>query len=140
MRLLLDTNVLSEVTRPAPDARVLNWLDGLDEDRSFISVVSIAEIRRGVALMDEGRKREALAEWLAQDLPQRFEQRVLLVDEPVALAWGDLMGLAKRRGRGLSSMDGLIAATAIARELTLATRNTRDFEGFGIELFDPWTA
>ncbi|WP_217576432.1 type II toxin-antitoxin system VapC family toxin [Mesorhizobium sp. GbtcB19] len=140
MRLLLDTNVLSEVTRPAPDARVLNWLDGLDEDRSFISVVSIAEIRRGVALMDEGRKRDALAEWLAHDLPQRFEQRVLPVDEAVALAWGDLMGLAKRRGRGLSSMDGMIAATAIAQQLTLATRNTRDFEGFGIELFDPWTA
>jgi predicted nucleic acid-binding protein len=140
VRLLLDTNVLSEVTRPSPDARVLEWLDGLDEDRSFISVVSIAEIRRGVALMDEGRKREALAEWLAQDLPQRFEQRVLPVDEAVALAWGDLMGLAKRRGRGLSSMDGMIAATAIAQQLTLATRNTKDFEGFGIELFDPWTA
>lgn len=140
MRLLLDTNVLSEVTRPSPDARVLEWLDGLDEDRSFISVVSIAEIRRGVALMDEGRRREALAEWLAQDLPQRFEQRVLPVDEAVALAWGDLMGLAKRRGRGLSSMDGMIAATAIAQQLTLATRNTKDFEGFGIELFDPWTA
>ncbi|MER9777111.1 type II toxin-antitoxin system VapC family toxin [Mesorhizobium sp. M0220] len=140
MRLLLDTNVLSEVTRPVPDARVLEWLDKLDEDRSFISVVSIAEIRRGVALMGEGRKREALAEWLARDLPQRFEQRVLPVDEPVALAWGDLMGLAKRRGRGLTSMDGLIAATAIAQELTLATRNMKDFEGFGIELFDPWTA
>ncbi len=139
MRLLLDTNVLSEVTRPAPGASVLDWLDRLDEDRSFISVVSIAEIRRGVALMDGGRKREALAEWLARDLPRRFEQRVLPVDEPVALAWGDLMGLAKRHGRGLSSMGGLIAATAIARELTLATRNTKDFEGFGIELFDPWT-
>jgi len=140
VRLLLDTNVLSEVTRPAPDARVLDWLDRLDEDRSFISVISIAEIRRGVALMDEGRKRDALAEWLARDLPQRFEQRVLPVDEPVALAWGDLMGVAKRHGRGLSSMDGLIAATAIAQELTLATRNTKDFEGFGLELFDPWTA
>ena len=140
MRLLLDTNVLSEVTRPVPNARVLNWLDGLDEDRSFISVVSIAEIRRGVALMDEGRKREALADWLARDLPQRFEQRVLPVDELVALAWGDLVGLAKRSGRGLSSMDGLIAATAIAGELILATRNTKDFEGFGMELFDPWSA
>ncbi|OBQ77425.1 type II toxin-antitoxin system VapC family toxin [Mesorhizobium sp. WSM3873] len=140
MRLLLDTNVLSEVTRAAPDVGVLKWLDGLDEDRSFISVVSIAEIRRGVSLMDEGRKREALAEWLARDLPQRFEQRVLPVDEAVALAWGDLMGLAKRRGRGLSSMDGLIAATAIAKQLTLATRNSKDFEGFAIELFDPWSA
>lgn len=69
-------DVLSEVTRPAPDARVLEWLDRLDEDRSFISVVSIAEIRRGIALMDEGRKREALAEWLARDLPQRAQGRV----------------------------------------------------------------
>ncbi|WFU06485.1 type II toxin-antitoxin system VapC family toxin (plasmid) [Rhizobium sp. CB3171] len=138
MRLLLDTNVLSEVTRPRPDAHVLKWLDGLDEDRSFISVVSIAEIRRGVALMDSGRKRDALTEWLAQDLPQRFEHRVLPVNEPVAVAWGDLMGLAKRNGRGLSSMDGLIAATAIAHNLALATRNIRDFEGFGIELVDPW--
>jgi len=140
VRLLLDTNVLSEVTKPAPDTRVLKWLNGLDEDRSFISAISIAEIRRGVALMDPGRKREALAEWLAEDLPQRFEHRVLPVDEPVALAWGDLMGLAKRSGRGLSSMDGLIAATAIAHDLTLATRNRKDFEGFGLKLLDPWTA
>lgn len=138
MRLLLDTNVLSEVTRPNPDARVLEWLDRLDEDRSFISIVSIAEIRRGVALMDKGRKRDALAEWLAHDLTQRFEHRIIPVDEPVALAWGDLMGDARRRGRGLSSMDGLIAATAIAHHLSLATRNTRDFEDFGIELIDPW--
>lgn len=72
-------------------------------------------------------------------LPQRFEQRVIPVDQPVAIAWGDLMGLAKRSGRGFSSIDGLIAATAIAHDLTLATRNIRDFEGFEIELVDPWT-
>jgi predicted nucleic acid-binding protein len=138
--MLLDTNVISEVTKPAPDARVLQWLDRLDEDRAYISVISIAEIRRGVALMDKGRKRDALAAWLSHDLPQRFEQRVLAVDEAVARTWGDLMALAKRSGRGLSSMDGFIAATAISSELTLATRNRKDFEGYGIELFDPWTA
>ena len=109
----------------------------VDEDRSFISVISIAEIRRGVALMDQGRKRDALTAWLADDLPQRFEHRVLLVDAPIALAWGDLMGHAKRKDRGLSSMDGLIAATAIAYQLTLATRNIKDFEDLGIELVDP---
>jgi toxin FitB len=138
VRLLLDTNVLSEVTKPRPEGRVLEWLDGLDEDRCFISVVSIAEIRRGVSLMDNGRKRDALVEWLASDLPQRFEHRVIPVEERVALAWGDLMGDAKRNGRGMSSMDGLIAATAIAHNLTLATRNIRDFEGFRIDLIDPW--
>jgi predicted nucleic acid-binding protein len=138
VRILLDTNVLSEVTKPRPSAHVLQWLAELDEDLSFISVVSVAEIRRGVALMDAGRKRDTLADWLAGDLAQRFADRILPVDEPVALTWGDLMGMAKRSGRGLSSMDGLIAATAIARDLTLATHNIRDFEGFGIALFDPW--
>ena len=136
--LILDTNVLSEVTKPRPDRHVLEWLDGLDEDHCFISVVSIAEIRRGVELLDVGRKRDALAEWLAAGLPQRFEHRVIPVNEPVALAWGDMMAFAKRNGRGLASMDGLIGATALARDLTLATRNTKDFEGFGIPIIDPW--
>ncbi|HBF32279.1 type II toxin-antitoxin system VapC family toxin [Rhizobium sp.] len=138
MRLLLDTNVLSEVTKPRPDEGVLKWLHRLDEDRTFISIISIAEIRRGAALMDAGRKRDALDEWLTHDLPQRFENRIIPVEAPVALAWGDLMALAKRSGRGLASMDGMIAATAVAHQLTLATRNTKDFEGFGIDIIDPW--
>lgn len=140
MRLLLDTNVLSEVTKPSPDEGVLRWLHGLDEDRTFISIVSIAEIRRGVALMDSGRKRDALGEWLAHDLPQRFENRIIPVEGAVALAWGDLMALAKRSGRGLASMDGLIAATTVAHQLTLATRNTKDFDGFGVDIINPWAA
>jgi toxin FitB len=138
MRLLLDTNVLSELTKPRPDEGVLKWLHRLDEDRTFISIISIAEIRRGVALMHAGRKRDALDEWLTHDLPQRFENRIIPVEAPVALAWGDLMALAKRSGRGLASMDGMIAATAVAHQLTLATRNTKDFEGFGIDIIDSW--
>ena len=102
------------------------------------ALAPLAEIRRGVALMDSGRRRDALADWLTNDLPQRFEHRVLAVDEAVAFAWGELMGDAKRRGRGMSSMDGLIAATAMAHGLTLATRNIKDFTGCGIELIDPW--
>lgn len=140
MNILLDTNVLCEVTKPSPDPRVMHWIDGLDEDRSFISVVSIAEIQRGISLMNPGRKRDALAAWLGRDLPQRFEHRILPVDNIVAVAWGSLMATAKRRGKGMSSMDGLIAATAVSHELTLATRNQKDFEGYGIALVDPWTA
>ncbi len=138
MNFLLDTNVLSEVTKPRPDERILQWLHGVDEDRTFISIVSIAEIRRGVALMDSGRQRDVLADWLAHDLPRRFDSRVIAVEGPVALAWGDLMALAKRNGRGLASMDGLIAATAIAHDLIMVTRNTKDFAGFGLKLIDPW--
>lgn len=140
MRLLIDTNVLSEACKPAPETRVLEWLHHLDEDRTFISAVSIAEIRRGIALMDPGRRRDALTSWLSDDLRQRFDQRVLPVDATVAFAWGDLMAAAKRMGRGLGSMDGLIGATAITNDLILATRNTKDFLGLGIELFDPWLA
>ena len=138
MRLLLDTNVLSEVTKPRPNEDVLTWLHELDEDRTFISIVSIAEIRRRVALMDKGRKQDALDKWLTDDLPQRFENRIIQVEGLVARAWGDLMALAKRSGRGLASMDGMIAATAVAHQLSLATRNTKDFEGLGISIIDPW--
>jgi predicted nucleic acid-binding protein len=84
MNVLIDTNVLSEVRRPAPDRKVLAWLDALDEDRAFISVASIAELRPGIALMEEGRRRTALAVWLAQDLPARFVGRILPIDPSIA--------------------------------------------------------
>lgn len=140
MRFLLDTNVLSEPTRTQPDTHVLRWLHDLDEDRAFISVISLAEIRRGVSLLDVGRRREALSDWLSYELPQRFEGRLLPVDGPIAFAWGDLMASAKRAGRGLAVMDALLASTAIAHDLTLATRNTKDFDGLGLRLIDPWLA
>ncbi len=137
--MLLDTNVLSEVRRPAPDSKVLAWLDALDEDRAFISVASIAELRRGVALMDDGRRRGALAAWLAEDLPARFAGRILSIDPTIAERWGDVMAQARQSGFTLSVMDGFFAATALARELVLATRNTKDFVPLGVPLFNPWT-
>lgn len=138
MSFLLDTNVLSEVQRPTPSKRVLGWLDTVDEDRAFISVASIAELRRGIALMDSGRRRTALTTWLANDLPARFAERILPIDNAVAEHWGDLMALSRRSGVALSTMDGFFAATALAKNLTLVTRNVKDFESFGVALFNPW--
>ena len=138
MNLLLDTNVLSEVQRPAPSPRVLAWLDTIDEDRAFISVASIAELRRGIALLEDGRRRTALAAWLAHDLPARFAERVLPIDQPVAERWGDLMAQSRRSGVALSVMDGLLAATALAHGLTLVTRNVKDLAAFGVPLLNPW--
>jgi toxin FitB len=138
VRFLLDTNVLSEVRRVEPDRRVLDWLDRLDEDCAFISVVCLAEIRRGLSLLEDGRRRDALARWLGHDLLERFAGRILTIDAKAAFAWGDLMANAKRRGISLSSMDGLIAATALVHDLTLATRNTKDFQHSDVLLFDPW--
>ena len=138
MNLLLDTNVLSEVQRPGPSPRVLAWLDTIDEDRAFISVASIAELRRGLALLDDGRRRAALAGWLAHDLPARFSGRILPIDQVVAERWGDLMAQSRRSGVALSVMDGFFAATALAGNLTLVTRNVKDFAAFGIALLNPW--
>jgi predicted nucleic acid-binding protein len=138
VNFLLDTNVLSEVQRPAPDMKVLGWLDAVDEDRVFISVASIAELRRGIALMDDGRRRTALAAWLANDLPSRFAERMLPIDHAVAERWGDLMARSRRSGVALTVMDGFFAATALAHDLTLVTRNVRDFAEFGVSLHNPW--
>jgi predicted nucleic acid-binding protein len=140
VNLLLDTNVLSEVQRPAPDFKVLGWLDAVDEDRVFISVASIAELRRGVALMDDGRRRAALTAWLADELPARFAARILPIDQAVAGHWGELMAQSRRSGIALSVMDGFFAATARANDLTLVTRNVRDFASLGVPLFNPWDA
>ncbi|MBR0734925.1 type II toxin-antitoxin system VapC family toxin [Bradyrhizobium japonicum] len=139
MNLLLDTNVLSEVQRAAPSPKVLAWLDTVDEDRAFISVASIAELRRGIALLDDGRRRAALAAWLAHDLPARFAQRILPIDHAVAERWGDLMAQSRRTGVALSAMDGFLAATAFANNLTLVTRNVTDFAAFGVPLLNPWS-
>ena len=139
MTYLLATNVLSEVQRPRPDARVLAWLDQVDEDRPYLSVVSVGEIARGVAQLEDGRRKVALQGWLDSDLPARFGNRLLPVDRETALAWGQLMAESRRAGRGLPVMDGWIAATALRAGLTLVTRNTRDFAGIAIDVLDPWT-
>jgi toxin FitB len=138
MNVLLDTNVLSEARRPAPDLKVLAWLDSVDEDRVFISTASIAELWRGVALMSAGRRRDALAAWIGNDLAMRFANRILPIDQPIAERWGDLMAESRRGSHALSVMDGFFAATALAHDLTLVTRNTKDFAPFGVPLLNPW--
>ena len=138
MNFLLDTNVISEWVRPQPDRNVIAWTAELDEDRAFISVISFAEIRRGIEMLPNGRRRERLAAWLAEDLPARFEQRVLDIDLRVAETWGTLLARGQKIGLTIGSMDAFIAATARAHGLTLATRNIKDFQRLGLSLLDPW--
>jgi predicted nucleic acid-binding protein len=135
---LLDTNVLSEPFRPRPDPSVLGWLAETDEDRLYVSVVSIAEIRQGIDLMDLGSRRARIEAWLTEDLPNRFSGRLLGIDGAVANAWGVLVARARRSGIGLSAMDAFLAATANVHGLTLVTRNTADFERLGSDLLNPW--
>ena len=138
MSFLLDTNVLSELIRPAPDANLVNWLSGLDEEEMYMSVVSVAEIRRGIEQLAPGRRRTRLLEWLESELIDRFDNRVVQIDRRVATAWGVLMQRAEAAGLPSSVMDGFVAASAAVHGFTIATRDRRDFAGFGIALLDPW--
>ena len=134
---LIDTNIVSEWVKPRPDAGIVSWLDAADEDRIFLSVVSLAEIRFGVERLAPGRRRDRLDLWLRDELPARFEGRVVRVDEQVADACGRLLARARRVGRGLGAMDALIAATCLASDLALATRNIGDFDELDLKLFAP---
>jgi hypothetical protein len=138
VKYLLDTNVVSEWTRPKPSPNLVTWLAEADEDRLHISVVTFAEIRYGIEKMATGRRRDALAAWLEGELAERFEGRVLGIDRPVADAWGVVMARARATGHSMATMDGFLAATAAARGLTLVTRDTNDFRGAGVAMFNPW--
>jgi predicted nucleic acid-binding protein len=138
MSYLLDTNVVSEWTKPRPNSRVITWLEEVDEDRVYLSVVTLAELRHGIERLATGQRKKQLDTWLRGDLPERFESRVLPVDGVVADEWGRLVAQSDARGRGLSAMDGLIAATAAVHELTLVTRNASDFAGAVKVVLNPW--
>lgn len=139
MNFLLDTNVISEWVRPQPEPNVVAWLASVDEDRVFLSIASFAEIRRGIELSPKGRRRDRLEAWLRDELPTRFEGRVLDADRRVAETWGIVMARGQRVGASLGTMDGFFAATAEAHALTLVTRNVKHFDRLKIPLFDPWT-
>lgn len=137
---LLDTNVISESIKTRPDAQVTRWLAEVDEDRAFLSVATVAELRFGVERMPRGRRREQLAAWLDHELLERFEGRLLGVDRPVADLWGMAMARGQRAGSGVGVIDALLAATANVHALTLATRNVRHFVALDVPLLDPWDA
>jgi toxin FitB len=137
---LIDTNVVSEWVRPRPHTRVVEWLAEADEDRIFLSVVSLAELRHGVVRLPASRRRARLEEWLRHELPLRFESRILAVDEAIAAAWGDVVAEREKRGRPISTMDAFIAATARVRGLALVTRNATDFADSVTEIVNPWMA
>lgn len=138
MNFLLDTNVVSEWTKPHPDTGVVNWLSKIDEDRVFLSVVTFAELRHGIERLPAGKRRKQLDEWLRGELPLRFEQRILPVDGAVADEWGRLVARQDSLGRPIHAMDALIGATAQVHALTLVTRNASDFEASVKSLVNPW--
>jgi len=135
---LLDTNVVSEAMTLRPDVGVVRWLGVTNEALQYLSVLSIGEIRRGLSALPHSKRRSALENWLRHDIRERFHDRILPVTVTVADRWGELDARANQMGRPLQTADGLIAATALEHGLTLVTRNVRDFERLGVDVFNPW--
>lgn len=139
MTFLLDTNLVSEWTRPRPNPGVIRWLEQADEDSIFLSSGTLAELHYGVQRLADGARRRSLASWLNDQLLPRFAGRILPVDEAVAEAWGRIVARRERLGRPLDSVDAFIAATAEVHALTLVTRNAADFMGSVKSILNPWT-
>jgi len=136
--ILLDTNVISEPLRVAPDARVIQWLDDQPLETVFISVVTVAELRYGVARLPNGRRRRALQERLETQVLPAFAVRTLAFELPATQAYADLMAKAHATGFSIGMADGLIAAIARSNGMTVATRDTAPFLAAGMTVINPW--
>ena len=140
MNFLLDTNVVSEPTKPRPNARVIHWHQAQLAEAMFISVLTAGELQRGVLLLAEGARRRALQHWLESEMEPFFEGRILHVDAPIMRVWAEMQNRCHRQGRILSTMDSLIAATALTHGFTVATRKVADFMATGVPVVNPWEA
>jgi toxin FitB len=135
---LLDKNVISELIKPQPEANVTTWIEGTDESLLYLSVLTLGEIRRGIAVLTQSRRRATLEAWLDKDLRARFEGRIMVIDQEVADRWGLLTAAARNSGIVLPVIDGLLAATALQHNLTLVTRDTGQIPSMGVAVFNPW--
>lgn len=140
MRYLLDTNVLSELVRPAPDANVVAWVRAQRPLDLMLSVLTIGELEQGIAALDDGHRRRTLLHWIRTELPRQLAGRILDIDTETAAAWGSLSGKATRKGRTIPVIDGLLLATALRHGLVMATHNSADFTGWGVSVVDPWNS
>ena len=137
MRVLLDTCVLSELQRSEPNRQVREAVSSIANNDLFVSVLSIGEIAKGIALLDDKLRKQKLERWL-QYLEGHYSERLLVPDAETCHIWGERTAERKRMGKILPSIDGLIAATASRHGLHLMTRNVDDFEGTGVLLINPW--
>ena len=137
---LLDTNVPSESWRAQPTANVAAWLRSQVKTAQFISVVTVGELRKGAMLLPPGAKRTRIEYSIEVLIPAWFGDRVLPVTQGIAERWGSLDAQRQQIGRPLGVVDGMIAATALERGLTVVTRNVKDFTGLGVAIFNPWDA
>lgn len=138
MSFPLDTCVISELVKKNPRAQVVNWIDGQEESGLFLSVLTVGELEKGIAKLPASARKTKLLSWVRRDLAGRFGGRLLPIDVRVAARWGAIAGESERRGRPLPVIDSLLAATALANDLQIVTRNVYDFERCGVACINLW--
>ena len=137
MKYLLDTCVISELVKPTPNRKVVDWINELPSEALFVCVITIGEVRKGLTKLPDSKKKERLTLWL-DTLLIEYRERILSIDLKVCDNWGILQGNAEKAGTRMSTIDSLIAATTYSHNLTLATRNENDFAPSNIPIINPW--
>ncbi len=138
MNYLLDTCVISELIKARPAKNIVKWVESIDERAMFISVLTLGEIHKGIQKLRASRKKRTLQEWVSSDLYERFDNRIIPVSIKIARIWGEIQGKAEKKGERMPAIDSLIAATAIAYDFTVVTRNAADMENSGVKINNPW--
>jgi toxin FitB len=138
MNYLLDTCVISEFTRHHPNEKVVQWVASLEEEKLFLSAITVGEIQRGVERLPESHRKTQLRVWMNSDLVERFGARILPLDAQTLLIWGSLTARMEGSGQTPSIMDSLIVATALQNNLMIVTRNISDFLPCGVQVLNPW--
>ena len=138
MKYLLDTCAISELVAKKPNPKVVDWIDSIDPDSTYLSVITIGEIWKGIEKLADSRRKATLQTWLSEELLARFSGRILLIDIEVVLTWGQLTGSLESEGKKMAAIDSLIAATALQSHCSLVTRNETDFIYAGIPIVNPW--
>jgi toxin FitB len=138
MKYLLDTNVISELISKQPNQKVLDWIDQLDPQSVYISVITLGEIRKGIEKLPESKRKVTLTEWLTIDLMVRFEGRIANITPDVMLTWGAMVGRMEGAGTPIAAIASLIAALALQGNYALVTRNEDDFQHTGVVVINPW--
>lgn len=140
MSYILDTNIISELVAKQPHPNVTRWIDNMDPQSIYLSVITIGELKKGIEKLSDLHRKDLLEEWLAKDLLVRFQNYLLPIDTSTMLMWGALVARMEKKGKPLPAIDSLLAATTLQHDFTLVTRNTADFIHTGISLINPWDA
>lgn len=136
--ILLDTNVISEPQRQKPNARVIDWIDAQTLETLYLSAITVAELRAGIALMPAGKRRDSLRENLEKRLLPMFANRVLSFDMACSKAYAELLAKSRAAGLAVETSDAFIAAVTLANGFTIATRDTSPFQAAGLNVINPW--